>query len=136
MQFKDIDFDPAARILRQFAAALFVVLCSFAIWHGWHGQTLLAAVLAATAIVFALVGIVKPRWLRWVFVAASVVTFPIGWLMSRIILAIVYYGVFTPVAMVFRLIGRDELRLNKPKLESYWIARDPETDPRRYLRQF
>ena len=35
-----------------------------------------------------------------------IVAFPIGWAVSHIMLAALFYGLFTPVALVFRTIGR------------------------------
>ncbi len=63
--------------------------------------------------------------------------FPIGWVISHVILALVFYGLFTPLALVFRLIGRDALVLRRsPSARGYWQPRPQVTDPRRYLKQF
>jgi len=48
-----------------------------------------------------------------------------------------FYGVFTPVALVFRLIGRDALsRRRRPDLDSYWQPKPPAAGPRSYFKQF
>ena len=39
-----------------------------------------------------------------------VLAFPIGWTVSQVILAVMFYGLFTPIGLVFRLIGRDPLQ--------------------------
>jgi hypothetical protein len=56
---------------------------------------------------------------------------------SLAVLAVIFYVVLTPVALVFRLIGRDALarRLDADN-ESYWEERPPASEPARYLRQF
>jgi hypothetical protein len=80
---------------------------------------------------------VSPRWVKWPFIALSVVTFPIGFVVSHLALAIIYYLVFTPVALVFRLMGRDALRRKlDPQAKSYWEAYNPDRGRERYLRQF
>jgi hypothetical protein len=62
--------------------------------------------------------------------------FPIGWTMSRVMLGAVFYVVFTPVAMVFRAMGRDALRLRRPaETTTYWTAHRG-ADVEEYLRQF
>jgi len=67
-------------------------------------------------------------WMRLVY--------PIGWVISHVTLAIVYYGIMTPIGLVMRLFGRDKLeRRLDPKAESYWSGRAPADDPERYLRQ-
>ena len=54
----------------------------------------------------------------------------IGFLMAKVtnplMLAIVFFGILTPVAYILRLFGRDELRLNKSKWKnvSNWITRE------------
>ena len=40
-----------------------------------------------------------------------VLAFPIGWTVSLVLLGLVYYGLFTPIGLVFRLVGRDALQL-------------------------
>ena len=63
-------------------------------------------------------------------------TFPIGWTVSRVILAILFYGVFTPVGVLFRLLGRDALGLQpKPAADTYWTPRRT-AEVRDYFRQF
>ncbi len=46
----------------------------------------------------------------------------LGFINTRIILAVVYYVMFTPAAIVMRVIGRDPLRRSKAD-GTYWIAR-------------
>ncbi len=48
----------------------------------------------------------------------------IGWLTGLISLLIVFYLIFTPVALLFKFLGKDLLneKINK-KSESYWIKR-------------
>ena len=66
-----------------------------------------------------------------------VLAFPIGWTVSLLLLALVYYAVFTPIAVVFRLIGRDALVLRRqPDAASYWREHEAPADVRRYFRQF
>ncbi|MDO8602981.1 MAG: SxtJ family membrane protein [Candidatus Omnitrophota bacterium] len=50
--------------------------------------------------------------------------FIIGWLMSAISMSIVFYLIFTPIAILLRIIGKDLLneKMDK-KAASYWIKR-------------
>ena len=75
---------------------------------------------------------VKPIFVGWL-----VLTFPIGWTVSNLMLAILFYGVFTPLGLVFRLRGRDLLGLRRREgVESYWAKKPEVTDMKRYLREF
>ncbi len=48
----------------------------------------------------------------------------IGRVVSPIVLGVIFFGILTPVSLVTRLLGRDELRLRHPKKNTYWITRD------------
>jgi site-specific recombinase len=78
-----------------------------------------------------------PRWLRGVHWLWHAATFPIGWLISRILLAVVYWGVLTPIALTLRMRGRDLLgRRFDRETKSYWTRHDPPADIARYFRPF
>jgi hypothetical protein len=52
-------------------------------------------------------------------------------------LALVFYGLFTPVGFLLRLCGRDPLTLQRPAgRKSYWMPKAEARDARSYLRQF
>jgi hypothetical protein len=44
----------------------------------------------------------------------------LGKVVSPIVLGIIFFGLITPIALIARLIGRDELKLKRPKKSSYW----------------
>jgi hypothetical protein len=138
MQWSDISFKPANRVLRQFAGFWILFLGGLACWHGFlRGNTWLAVVLACLAITVGPLGLVKPQAIRWIYVGAMLLAFPIGWLLSRVVLTILFYGVFTPIALLFRIIGRDALGLKKrPESASYWVLKPRAVGPEDYFRQF
>jgi len=47
----------------------------------------------------------------------------IGMIVSPIVLGIIFFGLFTPIAFIMRLCGRDELRLKFLNKQSHWITR-------------
>ena len=138
MKWSDIQFKPTARVLRQFAAAWLVFLLAWAA-HQWlargHHQT--ALVLGALAVVVGSAGLALPATIRWLYVGCMIAAFPIGWILSLVMLAVLFYAVITPVALLFRLRGRDALR-RAPAREaaSYWTAKSQPEDVRRYFRQY
>ena len=76
--------------------------------------------------------VVRPIYLFWMAVA-----FPIGWVISHLILGLLYFGLFTPIAIVFKIMGRDALNRKIDKdAKSYWIERDGKPEAKRYARQF
>jgi hypothetical protein len=62
---------------------------------------------------------------------------PIGWVISHVILAVIYYLVLTPIGLLLRAAGRDLLaRRRDPTAESYWIDRGAKPEVERYFRQY
>ena len=67
-----------------------------------------------------------------------VLAFPIGWLISHVILAVLFYGILTPVGFMFRLIGRDPLSRRRAAVApaTYWTAKRKPASTREYFNQF
>jgi hypothetical protein len=138
-----LDLDPTPRALRQFGAIALVVFGALAtlawLGVGWPARTGLVGVVAF-AIIAALSGLfalVFPRGNRPLFVLLSVVAFPIGFVVSHVVLATIYFGLFTPIGLVRRALGKDPLHLRRdPNAKSYWTAARPPRDKNDYFRQF
>ncbi|HYB40234.1 MAG TPA: SxtJ family membrane protein, partial [Candidatus Methylomirabilis sp.] len=101
------------------------------------GRVAVAIACAALALSIGLLGLIRPPAIRPIFVGWMMLVFPIGWVVSHVLLALVFYGLFTPVALVFRLVGRDALALGRRRTaRSYWQARRQASDARQYFKQF
>jgi hypothetical protein len=138
MQWSDLSFAPAPPTLRRFAAVWLLLFAALACWQGFRQQHVQIALgLAAVALGIGTLGLVRPYLLRPLYVAALIAAFPIGWTMSRVLLAGVFYGLFTPLGLLFRLLGRDVLcRRFRPEQPTYWAAKPAAADGRSYFRQF
>ena len=56
---------------------------------------------------------------------------------STLLLGLIYYGLFTPVGLLFRVLGRDSMnRKFDPTADSYWIVRDERRTPASYFRLY
>lgn len=49
----------------------------------------------------------------------------IGKILTPVLLGIIFFGILTPIAVLARLLGRDELRLKRRAINSYWDDRVP-----------
>jgi Saxitoxin biosynthesis operon protein SxtJ len=138
MRWSDIPFSPPPRMLRQFAGLWLLFFGGLAAWQGLaRGRVGVALGLAALAVVVGGIGLVRPKLIRPIFVGWMVLAFPIGWAVSLLLLGLVYYGLFLPIGLVFRLTGRDALQLRpRPGATTYWAPRTAPADVRRYFRQF
>jgi len=137
MFWSEITARPTDRKLREFAAAGAAVCCGLAAWQVVSGNGWLAGGCLLAALVAGGIGIWMPRWLSLPFQFAMIVTFPLAWAMSLLVLALLFYGVITPLGLLFRLFGRDALhRQVHARHESYWQRKPTTADSRRYLRQY
>ena len=75
--------------------------------------------------------------IRPVYVVMMLVSWPIGVVLSTVLLALIYYLLFTPVSLLFKLIGRDPLnrRLDRGAT-SYWHVREKQRAPASYVRLY
>jgi Saxitoxin biosynthesis operon protein SxtJ len=137
VRWSDIPFRPTTATLRRFAGLGVLLLAVLAGWQAFHqGNTALALVLGGVAVALAAFGVVAPGWLRPVFVGLLVLSFPLSWLVTHLVLAGLFYGVFTPLGLCFRLLGRDPLGLRPPQGEdTYWAPKPGAADVRSYFRQ-
>ena len=142
-----LDLHPDRKQLRQFgfiALAAFGLLGGVVLWKGGLFGTsfgdsgpAVAYALWGVGVLSAIFSAVWPKANRPLFVALSVLAFPIGWALSHVVLAVMFYGVLTPVALLFRVIGRDPLtRKFEPDKKTYWVDLPEITEKKDYFRQF
>jgi hypothetical protein len=138
MKWSDIQFDPPSKMLRQFAGAWLVFFLAVAAWQGLgRGHPQVGLVLATLAVVVGVLGLLKPAAVRLVYVLWMVLAFPIGWLISLLALGLVFYGIFTPVGLFFRLKGRDLMhRRRASDRPTYWSPKPTPPDVRSYFHPF
>jgi len=137
MQWTDVTARPSTRTLRQFAALFLIVFTVAAGLRVWRGDTgIFTIAIAVTGMAVGLVGLVRPDAIRYVYTGWMIAAFPIGWTISRIIVTLLFYVVFTPFAFVFRLLGRDTLRLHRQTRTTYWMETTGAEPPESYYGQF
>ncbi|MCY2991852.1 MAG: SxtJ family membrane protein [Planctomycetota bacterium] len=127
MKLVEMNWHPTDRQLRQFG-----VIGLFALpllgWL-WSGGVLGIGILAAVGLALAAVGLTYPQTLRPIFVGLSLVGLPIGWGVSELTLLVLFYGLFLPIGLLLRLLGRDPLdRKFDAQASSYWQPKKPPTD--------
>jgi hypothetical protein len=138
MTWADISTNPRSRALRQFAGAWLVFFLAVGTYRYLkHGQHQTGLALGAIGIVIGGLGLLKPAAVRWLFVVCMVLAFPIGWVVSNLILALMFYGIVTPIGLFFRMKGRDLLcRKPAPGKSSFWAPKQTPRDMRSYFRQY
>jgi len=129
--------NPSPRGLRQCALTLVI---GFSVIGGlllWRGKTHAAVIAWITGVPIGLLALMIPSvaktvykvWMGWAFI--------MGTLITNVILAILFFGVIAPVAVVFRCMKRDPLDLKKnSNATTYWSDHRKITDRSYYQRLF
>ena len=132
--FASINWRPTSRQLLQFGLTCLVVLPAIGWW--WGASWLVLAALIAVGAGLVIAAAFCPAVVRPVFVALSLLAFPLGIVIGEAILLLIYYGVFFPFAVVFRLLGRDALerRIDR-EAKTYWRTKKQPRDVASYYRQ-
>jgi hypothetical protein len=80
----------------------------------------------APGLVLVLGALIVPRILAPVHRAWMALGDALGWVNTRILLGVVFYGLVTPIGLVMRLRGRDPMsRRFDHSVESYRVRREP-----------
>lgn len=112
-----------AKELRKFAVTISIalgVLGGLVLWR--KGQAGLIPI-AIGAVIF-LAGLVWPKSLAILYKAWMALALALGFIMSHIILALVYFVVLTPIGFFMKIVKRNPLELSFDRTaESYWIKR-------------
>lgn len=139
MSLVEISWHPSRKELRNFAiiAPIAAALVSLVLFLHTGLGIQWAAVIFAVGVVIFLSSLVSIKLTRIIYLGLILVTLPIGYVVSFLLLAIFYFLLMTPLALVFRLIGRDALhRKFDPDTSSYWIAHRQPGSLDRYFHQF
>ena len=139
MSVVQINTNPTRRELNQFGFIWLGFLAFFGvIAYFKFGSPLVARWLWVAAVVVPILGWLVPAFMRLVFLGMSYLAWPIGFVVSHVVLAVVYYLVLTPIGLLTRLFGYDSMKRKfDPEAKSYWIERRREAvDTKRYFRQF
>ena len=143
----EIDLNPNAKTLKQFgliAFAGFGLLAALAYFEKLvfafglgDMRVAVAAVLASLGILALVFSIVAPRANRLIYVGFSLLAFPIGFVLSYLIMGFLFFFVIGPVAVGLRLFGRDPLhRAPDPDAASYWSKAHSPRDKESYFHQY
>ena len=138
MDWSIVKAEPSRKVLRQFAGIWLVLFLGIAAQNQFLKSKPTAA-LACTivALVVGLPGLLHPSLVRWIYSGSMVVAFPVGWCVSNLLLAAMYFGVITPIGLVRTWLGRDELGLRPARdRQSFWDPKPAPSDVSSYFRQY
>ena len=124
MKLPDLASDvlPSNRKFGLFFTFVFAILAS---WFYWRHDSALTLLFISISGCFVLVTILAPILLQ----PLNHIWFLLGKLLGKIVhpvvLGLLFFILVTPVSLVSRLFGRDELKLKKRFIQSFWVERVP-----------
>ena len=132
MKFSDIEL-PSNRKFGFFFTSVFSIAATY--FYHFENMTWVNVFVAAS-LIFLIVTLIKSDallplnklWMRFGLL--------LGMIVSPIVLGIIFFGLFAPIAMLMRLRGRDELRLKFSQKASHWISRGEPIKSESFKRQF
>jgi hypothetical protein len=109
-----------------FFVAVFSAVAAYAFWSGWSAVSLVTLI---AAISLALATLLSPQLLAPLNRLWYGLGMLLGKIISPIVLGLIFFVLITPVSLVTRLFERDELKMKKRNVESYWVDRSPPGPP-------
>ena len=105
---------------------------------GAESNLKLPSIFLSIAILCPILSLFYPKALLPIYLILSLIAIPIGFVISNIILLLIFYIIVTPIGIFFRLIGRDQLSISdkNSSKETLWIKPIKENDLVSYFRQF
>jgi hypothetical protein len=143
----EINLKPDVRTLRQFG---FIALAGFAFLAviAWYEALVFSFGLgaarpyvvggcAALACLSLLFSLVYPKANLGLYLGLTVAAYPIGFVLSYLIMGLLFFLVITPAGLLLRLLVRDPMeRRMLPEAESYWVEPRRERPAENYFKQF
>ena len=132
MKFSEIEL-PSNRKFGFFFTFVFVVVAAY---FFYSTKVMWAYAFTLASLIFLVITLVKSDallplnklWMRFGLL--------LGMIVSPIVLGIIFFVLFTPIAILMRLSGRDELRLKFTQKVSHWISRNEPIKSDSFKHQF
>ncbi len=134
-----INWNPDKKFLRTFGlTAMLAAICIFFVLYLIKGLAFqFSLIIFIVGLIIFVLSRTSLKATRLIYLGLTLVTLPIGLAVSFIVLAIFYFLLLTPLALIFRLKGRDVLGLKfKTDSKSYWEKRTETETLERYFHQF
>jgi cytochrome b subunit of formate dehydrogenase len=123
-EIKGIDQSKSA--LRKFGLTVGGVLLLLSAFLFWKDKSSFVYFAVPGGLLAAL-GLIAPTLLKPVNRVWMTFAVIMGFVMTRVILTVIYFGMFTPIALVLKVLGKDLLEEGWDKnATSYWVKRTPQ----------
>jgi hypothetical protein len=133
-EYQKLDRSP--RALRRFGLAVGLVILSLGCLLLWRQRGAGWPLISIGAILLLTAGL-APQTLKWIQGPWMIVAFALGWIVTRILLTIVFFLVVTPTGLFQRLFGKRAIEVAfAADTASYWQPRTGRPLPADYEKQY
>ena len=108
---------------RKFGLFFTLIFLIAAIYFYLDDYEILSYIFGLLVVTFLVISIYNPKVLAPLNIIWMRFGFLIGKIISPIVMGVIFFGIFTPLAIIMRLFGRDELNLRYKKNDSDWVKR-------------
>tara|TARA_A100001015_G_C14840974_1_gene652482 strand:- start:75 stop:485 length:411 start_codon:yes stop_codon:yes gene_type:complete len=103
----------------------------------FYNQNELFVYFFTIGLIFIFLSLIVPTFLKPVHKIWMTFAVIIGWIMTRVILSVLFYLIISTIGIFARLVGKDFLNLKSKSNESYWNIRNKEYELNQdYEKQF
>lgn len=132
-----VNKNPSPSEVRRFGLVWMAVVLVLATVLYWCHRVATAYALFGIGLTVGCVSTLAPLFGRVFYRAWMGLASAINWMVSRLALSILFWGIVTPVAIVFKILRRDALRLKRGRLAtSYWQDHEKIIDASYYKHLF
>ena len=143
----DINLDPDSETLRKFGFIAFFCFGllatmawteSFLFSFGLAGaRTVVVGVLCALSVLCLIAGLFYPPANKPIFVGLSAITYPIGIVLSYLIMTVLFFGIIGIIGLLMRVVGYDPMsRTKNSQARSHWVDARPARPKSDYFKQY
>ena len=108
---------------KKFGYFFFLVFFILSFYMFFNEKIIWTYIFSLLSLSFLIITFFKPHILFPLNVMWMRVGLFLGMIVSPIVMSVIFFGIFTPIAFFMRLFGRDELILKFKKRNTYWINR-------------
>tara|TARA_B100002052_G_C15417914_1_gene391439 strand:- start:13 stop:426 length:414 start_codon:yes stop_codon:yes gene_type:complete len=119
-----INIKSSSKDLRSFGITFSIISLIIASFLYFSNALELFKIFTYIGLVFIVLGYIIPIALKPLYFVWMIIAIVLGWVMTRVILSIVFYLVITPIGIITRILGEDFLSLKNSETKSYWNNRD------------
>ena len=122
---------------KKFGIFFCVIFLIFSIYFYLNFFLTLSVFFIIFSLIFIILAFSYPKLLLPLNYAWMFLGFSLGRIINPIVLGIIYFLLITPIGIIRRFLGNDELKLhNNKKLSSYWIPKKNNTEVSNFKNQF